>query len=89
MELTDSQFALVIPKEALSQIPEGFILGDTVQIEVDTQSQDSKISNLLMAVGGGPRLLLDGEVAVDKWNETGEAFNVNRHPRTGCRHQQR
>jgi len=81
--LNDTEFALILPEESLKQIPGGFVLGDTVKVEVQTLGRKSgKLDNLILAVGGGPRLLEDGEVAVDRWNETGESFNKTLHPRT-------
>jgi uncharacterized protein YigE (DUF2233 family) len=81
--LSDTEFALILPEESLKQLAGGFLLGDTVKIEVQTLGRKSgKLNDLILAAGGGPRLLEDGEVAVDRWDETSESFNKTLHPRT-------
>jgi len=81
--ISETQFALLVPGERFSDFPEGFALGDNIDIQVETRARQSgKVTDLKLALGGGPRLLEDGQVAVDKYGETGQSFNTTRHPRT-------
>lgn len=79
----ENEFGLVLPQERLAEIPGGFLLGDDVKIEIETAGRRAgKLADLQLAVGGGPRLLEDGQVAVEKYDEMSRSFNTTRHPRT-------
>jgi len=83
MDLKETDFALIVPKEKLVSMPEGMVLGDSVVLEIDTHGRIyGDLPGPLQAVAGGPRLLLDGKEVVDEVGEMRDSFNQTRHPRT-------
>ncbi|MBS1700154.1 MAG: phosphodiester glycosidase family protein [Armatimonadetes bacterium] len=80
MPLKAGQFTLVAQGNKMSQLS-GLKPGDRLTIKLTTTGFDwEKLDN---AVGGGPLLLRNGEIAVDAENEGfGKDFVDTRHPRT-------
>ncbi|MBS1726705.1 MAG: phosphodiester glycosidase family protein [Armatimonadetes bacterium] len=80
MPLKAGQFTLVAQGNKMSQLS-GLKPGDRLTIKLNTTGFDwEKLDN---AVGGGPLLLRNGEIAVDAENEGfGKDFVDTRHPRT-------